>query len=1278
MVRAHQQLLPLSHVLNRGLFSNHWFENRLPLEPEWDELREQARSTLDALAVLWERERGRVERYGTEAPLEHAFIQPVFETLGWKLIYQTFLQSRKPDYALFLDDEALDAALAVERTSPDFWRTPIVVADAKAWHIPLNRPSVVNNQREYPPQQIEWYLDRSRLDFGILTTGGLWRLVPREHSPQQRRFQTYLECDLAGLLEAWRNARPAGRQSQRVITERDALVEEFLKFFLFFSPAAYQETERLKPLIHRAIEGSSEYRVGVGEGLKERAFDALRLCIEGFLNCPSNDLSADVDLERCRKESFVLLYRLLFIMYAEDRRLLPYRTNRTYTDNRSLGRHRDEIAGRLDRIRDDVEDDFSRESTDIWEDLRSLFDLVDGGHRRYGVPAYNGGLFAPEAHPFLKNKRMSDYYLARVIDQLGRAKDPMHMAAGLSRIDYRDLAIQHLGGIYEGLLELRPTLALDNMVVISKRVQGRLEERYLPESEPLPRGWKVTERRYRRGTIYLQTDKGERRASGSYYTPDHIVNYIVSHTLGPLCTAVSDQLKAEIGKEQGRLETTSGDSRSKHEARLEALRADFDDRILRLRVLDPAMGSGHFLIRACQWLAEEIATHPFTGDENAAGMAECESAVSYWKRRVVESCLYGVDMNGLAVELAKLALWLETVAGDEPLSFLNHHLHYGNSLVGGKIANTGVLPGEIELRANNFRQQVEEKMPALLGSLARISEIPSDTAEHIKDKDRLYSEFEKARKPYRLVGDLWCSAFCADSQITPEHYQRAVEELGRPRRFARLTEDEWFQRSLDAANKEFTRCFHWELEFPEVFFEGTVRRANPGFDAVIGNPPYDVLSERESGRDLAAFRAFIEHEPAYEPSRTGKNNLYKLFICQSLELLADKGYFGFITPMAILGDKITASIRQQIITVASFTGVDAFPQKDNPADRVFSEAKLSTAVYTLKRYTTDRQAFRVRVHSGRLIKENSPSYTLSTADIPLYDPVNFTIVSCSQADWDLATRIMRTGRMVRLSEIAEFFQGEVNETNERKRGNLIEDPDRGELVTRGASICLYVTRPASQGHDLNLDVERFLEGKAEDTKAFHHRYRRVCWQESSPQNNFRRVIAALVPQGEFCNHTINYLPEHTSRQPLEFVLGLLNSKLIDWYFRLGSTNAHVSHYQAGNLPCPQFDEGEPNAKVVDNVQRLIRSGKLEDAFQLLAADLNEAPFSPAIRIAIVEAVNRIIDVENSRGIIRRVDRSALDPHAQPYQDFIDRLLYAMAGLTDAEARGLESRLAEMM
>ena len=121
--------------------------------------------------------------------------------------------------------------------------------------------------------------------------------------------------------------------------------------------------------------------------------------------------------------------------------------------------------------------------------------------------------------------------MARVIDQLGLAVDPLHPQAGLFRVDYRDLAIQHLGDIYEGLLELQPAWAMENMVVISWRVQGRLEETYLPESDPLPKGWQVTDHRSAKGAVYLKTRKGERRATGSYYTPDHIVAVIVDNTL---------------------------------------------------------------------------------------------------------------------------------------------------------------------------------------------------------------------------------------------------------------------------------------------------------------------------------------------------------------------------------------------------------------------------------------------------------------------------------------------------------------------------------------------------------------------------------------------------------------------------------------------------------------------------------------------------------------------------------------------------------------------------
>lgn len=1283
---AHEQaILPLGPIRNSHLFSNHWLEHRLPLEPEWDGLRAEAEQVLDRLAELWRAQRDMVAHYGDEQGLEHAFIQPVLEGLGWRLKYQTFLRGRKPDYALFLDDAALRQAVKAGRTSQDFWKYPIALADAKAWDHSLDRPTMVKRkrkyQREYPPEQIESYLQHSQLQYAILTNGRFWRLIPRTLSAEQPRFETHLTCELSAVLESWAGTSPSA--GDRSLLDRPHILDDFLRFYLFFSPVAFRQTAERTALIERAAKGSSEYRLGVGEGLKEQVFEALRISIEGFLTFSRNSLDPVRDLERCHNESFILLYCLLFIMYAEDRRLLPYGINRLYTENRSLGRFRDELARRLDRIKDGLEEEYSCESTDIWRELQSLFDLIDSGGARYGVPAYNGGLFDPGAHPFLTEKALPDCHMARVIDRLGRAVDAQHPEAGLCRVDYRDLAIQHLGSIYEGLLELRSHYAREPMVVIRNR--GNAEERVIRETEPTPDNFERTQTRYRPGQVYLVTDKGERRSTGSYYTPNHIVDYIVEKTLGPLCRRIESELQAEIQEAEEAWSRAHGVRRDEKAEKLRVLRTSFDDRVLALRILDPAMGSGHFLLSACRYLAEEIATNPHTGDPEAEQLRGDESTLTFWKRRVAERSLYGVDMNPLAVELAKLALWLETVSVGRPLTFLDHHLRHGNSLVGASIYSAAALPGAPEVFGESFAAQVQARLPALLGPLDAIRRMPSETAEQVKEKEKLFRKvLGPVRVPFVAIADAWCAAYFAPAADQPRaaDYHRALAALGGPEIKAILGEP-WVEKAQAAARRPDVAAFHWELEFPEAFFDSTQRHPEAGFNAVVGNPPYDVLSEKETGKDLAQLRAFLESQAVYKPSIRGKNNLYKLFVCRALDLLAEGGCLGFITPMALLGDDQAADLRREILARAAFASVDSFPQKDDPEKRVFPEAKLSTVVFTLMKTesaATRARPFTIRVHPENTLREDLPSLRLASADIPQYDPANFTVVSCSQADWDLAIRIVSSGRMQRLKEFVEFFQGEVNETNERAKGNLLPVGKDGKLVTRGASICLYVTRPASQGEDLYLNVELFLSGKGADTKAFHHRHRRIGLQESSPQNNFRRIIAATIPAGEFCNHKVNYLPEHMCALPLEFALALLDSKLADWYFRLGSTNAAVSHYQLYNLPCPAFADATTadDRRMLDRARAAVAQGDFDAAFVALGPGLAQPPFSPVVRDVIVGLVNRIIAIEAARGEIPRAARSALAPAAQPLQDFIDRLFYALAGLSDDEVRGLKNRLARML
>lgn len=1266
--------LPFCPVRNSELFANHWLESRLPREPEWREQRDNAASCLDMLAQIWADKQELLSPDLGELTMEDEWVHPALDAFGWKYVYQTRIQGRQPDYALFLDDLDKREALHCGKSKPGFWDKVCVVADAKAWDLNLDRPSRASGKKEFPPEQIEWYLNRTQINWGLLTNGRIWRLSPRELRRSQPRFSTYLEIDLPRIIERWHAANGHLGHSKA------STLEEFMPWYLLATPVGFSPIKGRIPLIERALSGSTEYRVGVGDALRSQVFEALRLCIEGFLSHDANKLDAADDIDECRANAFTLLFRLLFVLFCEDRLLLPYGSNQSYTKACSLSRQHHDLRDRL----------LSPSSTAVWQDWSALFDIIDQGKATYGVPAYNGGLFEADAHPFLQRVELPDDYAFRVLDQLRRAPEiPGDVSSDRVRVDYRDLAIQHLGNVYEGLLELHPRYASAPMVVIRSKGAGKTSERTIAVADDIPDGFAPTETTYAAGEVYLETDKGDRRASGSYYTPDHIVSYIVENTLGPLCRDIDQQLGVEIKGVETAYKAARGARREALGVDLERLRGEYDDRVLRLTVLDPAMGSGHFLLLACQYLAEQIATNPHAADpgepDDAAGD---EPTLMFWKRRVVERCLYGVDKNPIAVELAKLALWLETVAVDRPLSFLDHHLRHGDSLVGGRLDTMGRLHDPRIKSDAQIRTTVEHYTDAMLRPLDEIRAMPSQTVKQVKEKERLYRRaFEPRRRPFVHLGDLWVSDFflAEDERLSPDEYADAVKLLGKPMKFAELMSEEVYRRAIEAAESGEIDAFHWELEFPEVFLSPLRRRAGrQGFDAIIGNPPYDVLAEKELGRDLSALKAYIEAVPIYDPSRRGKNNLYKLFICRALDLLADKGRFGFIVPMTLLGDKTTSGVRKAIFDAGALTAVEAFPQKDNAAKRVFSEAKLATTVFTmLKTDDPDARAqpFRSRQHPENGFKDESPSLQLAISDIELYDPECGAIPSCSQKDWDVAMQLGASNRLSRLGAYAESFQGEVNETRDRKLGSISYDSNEGVEVWRGAHVCLYIARDASQGRTVYLDTTSFLDGKSLSSKAYHHKCARIGFQRKSPQNNFRRLIATLIPRGQFVQESISYIPENHCALQLEVILAMLNSKLLDWHFRLGSTNAMVGEYEIDNLPCPVFDDQAPaseHTQIRDASTGAVAEGRFDAAFDAIAPLLAEPPFSKAVQDVLVDLVKRIIRIERARGEIARAERSKLAKDAQPLQNLIDRIIYAMAGLSDDEARGLEERLANML
>ena len=204
--------------------------------------------------------------------------------------------------------------------------------------------------------------------------------------------------------------------------------------------------------------------------------------------------------------------------------------------------------------------------------------------------------------------------------------------------------------------------------------------------------------------------------------------------------------------------------------------------------------------------------------------------------------------------------------------------------------------------------------------------------------------------------------------------------------------------------------------------------------------------------------------------------------------------------------------------------VESFPQKDDPRRRVFEEAKLSCTVFVARSESGDAP-ITVRSHLAQFMDPSSDRLSVRPTEILALETENVPIPSCTQRDWHIAVKLGSHRQMGRLGDHCRAFQGEANETTDGKKGFISNDPATGPQVLRGSNLGLYTVREASQGTAMFLNRNKFLAGKPASVKRNHHQTSKVGWQESSAQNDFRRIIAAMITEGQFCNHKINYFPK---------------------------------------------------------------------------------------------------------------------------------------------------------
>ena len=777
-------------------------------------------------------------------------------------------------------------------------RVPVVVVPP-ADTIDHTSPSLSHDHRRSAASALQDWLnaDENSL-WGLCTNGECLRLL-RDNESLTR--PAYLEADLRQIFEG-----------------DDIASFSALRLALYASRFGKPATPPTDCPLERWREAGGKEGLAARDRLREGFESALLALGNGFLTHPENaDLAAHLrdgklPLDRYFSQLLRLVYRLIFLLAAEDRNLLhppeaPAAARKLYAEGYSLGALRDRA------IRRSGWDNFH----DRWEGLRITFGALADGQAKLGLPAL-GGIFARSATPELDSARLSNRALMEAIFRLAWLRDD----GLLMPVNWRDMETEELGSVYESLLELVPRLTADG------------------------RGFAFAEG--------IQQKGNARKTSGSYYTPDSLVQALLDSALDP----VLDRVESES--------------------------ADPVAGLLALTVIDPACGSGHFLLAAARRIATRVA-------RLRSGGVPTPSDYRHALRDVVRSTIHGTDRNPMAVELTKVALWIETVEPGKPLGFLDANIRCGDSLLGIfdlKALEKGIpdaaykpLTGDDRATAKDFdKRNKSEKgqktrlldfaakgshaleLPPLAQSLRAVRELPEDTVEQIEAKRERFTSASHDPRLQNLAhaADLYIAAF-----LSPKTDSQSLDLRTAP---VPTTEDVWtalrggtvYGPRLGAARQlsSDARAFHWPLEFPDIFNHG-------GFDIILGNPPWEVmqLGEEEyfaqyrpeiaelagNARKLAIASLRESHPPifaAYESEKRrfeasnefarcsgrfdltarGKVNTYGLFAELFLNLKEENARAGIVVPTGIALNEATSSFFSQIVESLNLVSLWAFDE----------------------------------------------------------------------------------------------------------------------------------------------------------------------------------------------------------------------------------------------------------------------------------------------------------------------------------------------------------------
>ncbi len=966
-----------------------------------------------------------------EATTEQELIRPVLEILGWRdyLPQQSVSGGEDvPDHLLFRDEAAKNRAAGESSASARFMHAT-VVQESKRHGLALDARETTESvgRGRTPHGQILRYLSTAdvesegKIRWGILTNGVVWRLYDHRKRP---RSTGYYETNLENILSS----------------EKEDKLRIF--YLLFNRDSFILRDGDTATFLETALQDGRRYEEQVAQDLSGVVFDRVFPSLVKALAANSNENLADV-----HRAALILLYRILFVLYAEDRELLPIRDRRYATYSMRV------------LLRDDIREKmvegvtFSSNATKYYDNLATLFRIIDNGDTSIGLPPYNGGLFAGDADPVLSRVRLDDATIAPIIYTLSHTNGD----DGLPRfINYRDMSVQQLGSIYERLLEHQPAKDAN-------------------------------------GAITIRPNPYARKDSGSFFTPQELVDLIVDHTLKPL---VEERLEAF----ENRAKELAKDKRIKELRKAELQKLDPAEAVLDLKVLDPAMGSGHFLVTAVDFLSDYIAelieyvpaVPEWLGGDNAYASPLLERVENIrteiidranengWRlvksqltdqaiirRMVLKRCIYGVDKNSLTVELAKVSLWLHSFTVGAPLSFLDHHLRCGDSLVGLRVTD---MFNELQRLGGVYASSAVQGAQSATDAMMQIEAISDSDISEVQESAALFQGVEDATANLRSVLDYICAVRWMTAGMKVRE-KTAFEEPVRqtlvdfskdsykllaegPDEFASDERVEssktwadftylWQNAKSIAGEEEF---LHWEVAFPGVWKHWQDINPQGGFDAIIGNPPWDriKLQEvewfatrapeialqqtagarrraigdlRQKDSDLAddferaksradQLGKVIRGSGDYPLLGRGDINLYSLFVERARNLVKPDGLVGLLTPSGIYGDKTAADFFKQISTRGNVYGLFDFENRKIFFKDVHASFKFCALIFGGRDRVLGETKCAFFLHDTGDINNSDRCFSLAPADFARVNPnTGNAPVFRTRRDADITRRI---------------------------------------------------------------------------------------------------------------------------------------------------------------------------------------------------------------------------------------------------------------------------------